>query len=66
MAKTIERLKPLKIQNGSYIPTGGGPAYHPDGHGLYLRATPGGTQAFHYRWFHAGKQHWLQRVTTPR
>jgi hypothetical protein len=61
MAKVIERLDDAKIKaaiKGSHKITS--PAYLPDGKGLYLRVTPGGTATFLYRWFHKGNQHWMQ------
>ena len=61
MAKVIERLDDAKIKaaiKGSHKTTS--PAYLPDGKGLYLRVTPGGTATFLYRWFHKGNQHWMQ------
>jgi hypothetical protein len=57
MAKVIERLDDTKIKKAI---KGAGKitsaAYLPDGKGLYLRVTPGGTSTFPYRWFHKGSQ----------
>jgi integrase len=61
MAKVIERLSDIEIKAAikkSHKTTS--PAYLPDGKGLYLRVTPGGTATFLYRYFEAGNQHWIQ------
>jgi hypothetical protein len=66
MAKVIERLDDAKIKKaikGADKATS--PAYLPDGKGLYLRVTPGGTATFLYRRFHKGNQHWMSLGVYP-